>query len=271
MKKQTKKSYYLDENPDEPLKKKALGQHFLRKQSTVDNMISSTSITPQTTILEIGCGDGFLTKAILAQSPCKKLIVYEIDPEWAEVVEKNVSDKRLDLRLQNVLEADWKVLQGETPLTILANLPYQITFPIFFKILQHKELFSEGIVMVQEEVAQKIASTSGKKYGPTSLLLQYHFHLKLLEKVEPGAFTPPPKVHSRLLYFKPKTDLPPLHNSENFWKFVKTIFLSPRQTLKNNLKRTYYEWSRLDEKMLMLRAQQMSFAQLIELWKLLDT
>src|SRR6185437_3619082 len=119
-------------------------------------MIKRTSINPSVTVVEIGCGDGFLTKAILQQSVCKKLIVYEIDPEWAAVVQKNVIDKRLDLSLSNVLEANWeRDLRNDAPIILLANLPYQITFPIIFKILEHKDLFVEGVVMVQEEVAQK--------------------------------------------------------------------------------------------------------------------
>ena len=250
-----------------PVKKKALGQHFLRKQSVVDNMIDAVEITKEISVMEIGCGDGFLTDSILVQTPCKKLVVYEIDPEWASFVQRNIGDKRLDLRLQNILDVDWEELRSDTPLVMLANLPYQITFPILFRIMNHKHLFNEGVVMVQEEVAQKIVATSGKKYGPTSLLLQYHFEFKLLEKVEPSAFTPPPKVHSRLIYFKPRLDIPVIEYFDSFWKFVQGVFTTPRQTLRNNLRRTHYSWQQLDEETLKLRAQQLSLEDLLLLWE----
>ena len=77
-----------------PFKKKRFGQHFLRKQSVVDNMIEKVEINQDTSVMEIGCGDGFLTCAILEQTKCKKLRVFEIDPDWAEVVNKKINDLR---------------------------------------------------------------------------------------------------------------------------------------------------------------------------------
>jgi len=187
-----KTKHHDDEVEHMPFKKKAFGQHFLRKQSTVDHMIDKVVITPQTSILEIGCGDGFLTKSILTQTNCKQLLVYEIDPDWSKFVEDKIKDSRLKILLQDVLQADFSMLSENKPWVVLANLPYQITFPILFLFQKNKHLFNEGVVMVQEEVAQKVVSTSGKKYTHVSMFLQYHFDWKLLEKVEPGAFTPPP-------------------------------------------------------------------------------
>ena len=86
--------------------------------------------------------------------------------------------------------------------------------------------------MIQEEVAQKIVKTSGRGYGFPSLFFQHYFEWKLLEKVPPGAFFPPPKVYSRLLYFKPKKMLQQIPDEAEFWEFIKHCFAQPRRTLK---------------------------------------
>lgn len=270
MSKKNKKVFDLESFPEEiPRKKRFLGQHFLRKSSVVDQMIDNVKIDSETSVVEIGCGDGFLTSAILLQTKCKNLFVYEIDPEWVEFVQKKIIDTRLQVKTRDVLQVDLsKDLEQYKPLVLLANLPYQITFPVIFKIQKNKNLFQEGVIMVQEEVAQKIVATHGKKYSPTSMFLQYHFEWKLLVKIEPGAFVPPPKIFSRILYFKPKFDLPLIPQEERFWEFLKMCFRFPRQTLKNNLKSTeYYLHKKLPANFLSLRAQQIPFNDFLSLWK----
>ncbi|MCB9492747.1 MAG: ribosomal RNA small subunit methyltransferase A [Epsilonproteobacteria bacterium] len=262
------RNQHPSDREQQPRKKKALGQHFLRKQSVVDHMIEAVTVTDQHSVLEIGCGDGFLTRSILAQTPCKQLRVYEIDQEWMEYVQSQIKDPKLNLILSNILDVDFDLEMGpDKPWVVLANLPYQITFPIMFRFVTYRHLFDEGVVMIQEEVAQKIVASRGKPYSATSLYLQYHFNFKLLEKIEPGAFSPPPKVFSRLLYFKPRTDQPEIPNVEQFWKFLKSCFSHPRQMLRNNLRSTHYAWQNLPEETLQLRAQQMSFQDFLELWK----
>lgn len=273
-KKQTfrpKKHHSNDHDQAMPRKKKGLGQNFLRKQSTVNNMISAVQVTPETTVVEIGCGDGFLTRSILEQTPCKELRCYEIDTEWATYVLERIKDTRLNLKIQNILETHfYEELKNNAPLVILANLPYQITFPILFIFQKNKSLIKEGVVMIQEEVAQKITASRGKGYSPTSLFFQHHFELKLLEKIEPGAFCPPPKVFSRLLYFKPKVAVTQIPDETAFWDFLKACFKSPRQTLKNNVRTSHYELDLIPEEFHKKRAQELSFEQLLELWKIIN-
>lgn len=264
------KEYSRDKSQDNlPAKKKSLGQHFLRKQSVVDHMIDEVTITPQISVMEIGCGDGFLTRAILEQTKCKQLWVYEIDPEWAHYVQEQVHDPRLKIFIENVLDLDVTPLKEHTPWVLLANLPYQVTFPILYLILRNKYLFNEGVVMMQEEVAQKLVATSGRSCTPVSLFLQYNFEFKLLEKIEPGAFSPPPKVFSRLVYFKPKLEQKEIPNIEDFWKFIKQSYRMPRRTLHNNLRTTHYDITRIPETILTMRSQQLSFEQFCEIWQLL--
>lgn len=268
MEKLNKKKYKENHNyqSEVPFKKKRFGQHFLRKQSVVDHMIDKVEITPQTSVLEIGCGDGFLTQAILSQTNAKQLVCYEIDPEWAEFVKNKIHDPRLEIRLQNILEVNFEDLKADAPWTLLANLPYQITFPILFLLKNNKHLFREGVVMVQEEVAQKLVAQEGRSYSATSLFLQYHFDFQLMDKIEPGAFSPPPKVFSRLIYFKPKFNQVQIPRAEEFWKFLKLCFISPRRTLRNNLKTTHFNLENINNEILDKRAQQISFNELIDIW-----
>jgi len=261
---------FMNNNP-RPKKKKALGQHFLRRQSVVDHMIERVKITPETSVMEIGCGDGFLTRAILLQSECTRLWCYEIDHEWATHVTNTVKDKRLKVKRQNILEVDWKSLETKKPWVLLSNLPYQITFPILFLIKQHKDLFEEGVVMVQEEVAQKLVATYGRSYTATSLVLQHHLNFELMEKIDPSAFSPPPKVNSRLVYFKPRKKIVEIEDEEDFWSFIKVAFSSPRRTLRNNLKSAHYDVEKINEKTLSLRAQQISFDEFLKIWKSLNS
>ena len=256
-----------DSTQNQPRKKKKFGQHFLRKQSVVDHIISKVKITPQTNVLEIGCGDGFLTQAILNQTNLESLWSYEIDQEWANFVAQKIKDPKLQIKQENILEVDFKEFEKHKPWVILSNLPYQITFPIFFLLQKNKKLFQEGVVMIQEEVAQKIVSRKGKNYNTTSIFLQHHFDFELMEKIEPEAFTPPPKVYSRLIYFKPKEKVVSIPEEENFWKFLKLCFLSPRRTLHNNLKTTHYDLAKIPEEILTMRAQQLSFDDFLKIWK----
>lgn len=246
--------------------KKKFGQHFLRSQSVVEHMIDHVELSKDSQVIEIGCGDGFLTKAIL-ERPLKQLWVFEIDPEWADYVRQLLPDKRLSIFLENILDVDLRARLGaQVPWTLLANLPYQITFPIFHKLYTVRDLIPSGVVMIQEEVAQKMVKAGGRGYGYSSLFFQYYYQLTLLDKVPPGAFVPPPKIYSRLIAFKAKEMVEPIIQEDNFWKFVKVLFAQPRRTIKNNITQFHYDFSAVDPQVLTLRAQQMTMAELLDLW-----
>lgn len=248
--------------------KKQFGQHFLRDHSVIENMIENVELTPQTSVFEIGCGDGFLTSAILHQK-IKQLWVFEIDPEWANYVRNTYPDKRMTVFEENFLDIDFAGLKPDAPWTVLANLPYQVTFPIIYKFRDNRHLLKEGVIMIQEEVAQKIVKTEGRGYGYPALFLQHVFELKLLKKIPPTAFFPPPKVTSRLLYFKPKAVVDEIPQEKEFWKFIKLCFHQPRRMLRNNLEQSHYDLTKVPESTLQLRAQQMSKEDLLKVWDLL--
>jgi len=249
--------------------KKQFGQHFLRVQSVVDGAVAAVSLDRTSSVFEIGCGDGFLTRTIL-KAPIGRLWVFEIDPEWVEFVSKSMPNPRMTVFHENILDVQWARFEEHKPWTLLANLPYQITFPILHMLHKNRAVLKEGVIMVQEEVAQKILKTSGRGYGFPSLFFQHFFEWRALEKVSPLAFFPPPKVYSRLLYFKPKQNLEPIVDEEDFWKFIKTAFRQPRRTLRNNMAQTHYTMSTVPEETMVLRAQQLSMEDLLGIWKLIN-
>lgn len=246
--------------------KKKFGQHFLRDQKVVEHMLDNVILNKDSSVFEIGCGDGFLTKEIV-KHPFERYWIFEIDPQWAGFVRNAVKDKRLTVYEENILDLDFKRLEPYAPWTLLANLPYQITFPILHMLQKNRHLLKEGVIMIQEEVAQKIVKTSGRGYGFPSLFFQHYFEWKMLDKVPPGAFLPPPKVTSRLLYFKPRTKLKEIPDEAEFWKFIKLCFAQPRRTLKNNFAQTHFDISKISQETLALRSQQMNMDDFISLWK----
>jgi len=252
--------------------KKKHGQCFLKDENIIHSMISEVSLDDQTTVVEIGCGEGILTRLVL-QEACKQLFVFEIDQEWCSFVKKTYGqDGRLHIFCENILDVLFgERLREHTPIVVLANLPYHITFPIFYMFHAHRELLNEGVVMIQEEVAQKLVKTSGRSYGYSSLFFQHYFEMRLLDKVPPSAFYPSPKVNSRLLYFKPRKEVQEIPNEEQFWKFIKTCFQQPRRTLRNNLAQTQYDENLLEEDLLKLRAQQLSMVNFLEIWQILSS
>jgi len=252
---------------DIPIKKR-YSQNFLRDQTVVNAALDAVKLDQTTNIFEIGCGDGFLTREIL-QHDIARLWVFEIDADWVQHVQTTLPDPRLTVFHTNILDYDFTPMAAYKPWTLLANLPFQVTFPILYMLQRERHLLHEGVVMVQEEVAQKIVKTSGRGYGYPSLFLQRYFELRLLTKVPPSAFYPSPSVFSRLLYFKPRVNVAPIAQEDEFWQFIKICFRQPRRTLKNNLIQSTYRLDVVSEETLALRAQQMSMDDLIALWNTL--
>lgn len=246
--------------------KKKYGQHFLRDVNIVASMLDAVELDSETSVFEIGPGDGFLTRAIL-QTDIARLWLFEIDEDWVNYLQETISDDRLTIYHQNFLDVDIKIFNDNQPWTVLSNLPYQVTFPILHNLQKMRHMLKEGVLMMQEEVAQKIIKTSGRGYGFPSLFFQYYFEWKKLNKIPPGAFYPPPKVFSRLLYFKPKTNLIPIPNEQGFWQFIKVCFKQPRRTLRNNLSQAHYDITRISNEILKLRAQQLSMHDFLNLWE----
>jgi len=249
--------------------KKKHGQNFLRDDSVVYAMLDRVKLTHDTSVFEIGPGDGFLTQHIL-NSPIARLWAFEIDHEWVTHLRGLFEgNKHLQVFEDNILDVDFAPFEPYQPWTLLANLPYHVTFPILHMLQRNRHLLKEGVIMVQEEVAQKIVKHRGRGYGFPSLFFQHYFDWELMLKISPNAFYPPPKVFSRLLYFKPIQHLMEIPQEEEFWKFIKVAFRQPRRTLRNNLSQSHYQITAIPEEILALRAQQMDKEQLINVWNML--
>ncbi len=249
-----------------PLKKEH-GQNFLHDIAVVYDMLQAVNIKGRS-VFEIGCGAGFLTREILKQD-VERLWVFEIDPAWAQKVSVELAHPNMMVRTSNILDVDFVLFEEHKPWILLSNLPYHVTFPILSTVQRNRDKISEGVVMVQEEVAQKIVKDAGRGYGYISLFYQYYFEWTLLTKVPPSAFYPAPKVYSRLLHFKVKHNVVPIPDEQEFWKFIKICFMQPRRTLRNNLGQTHLNLGKISEEVLNLRAQQMDFSKLFELWQLI--
>jgi 16S rRNA (adenine1518-N6/adenine1519-N6)-dimethyltransferase len=248
--------------------KKKYGQHFLKDTRYLNEIVHAVTLDDSTSVFEIGGGAGALTRAILQQA-IARLWVFEIDPDWA-VELRRIQDARLSVFEENFLDIDAARFNEHKPWTLLANLPYQITFPILYFLQRNRHMLSEGVIMVQEEVAHKLLKTSGRDYGYTSLFFQRYFDWKKMSLVPPEAFYPMPKVHSRLLYLKPKHALLSIDNEEYFWQFIKICFKQPRRTLRNNLKQAHYAIDVISSEVLDLRAQQLAMNDFLGLWKLVQ-
>lgn len=247
--------------------KKKYGQHFLQDNSFIQSMLDKVKLHGAS-VFEIGPGQGALTREIL-KTDVTRLWAFEIDQEWADYLRKTINDPRFLVNLVNILDVDFTIFDEHKSWILLSNLPYQITFPLLYLLQKNRALLQEGVIMVQEEVAQKIVAHRGRDYGYSSLFFQHYFDWELMDKVPPSAFYPPPKVYSRLLYFKPKKNIMPIAEEELFWRFIKCCFKQPRRTLKNNLEQAHYHIDSLDDVTLHLRAQQMDMHAFLALWEML--
>jgi len=251
-----------------PLKKR-FGQHFLRDKSVVDAMLSAVSVRRSSSVVEIGCGDGFLTQYILQRHPAR-LWGFEVDSDWAAYLREHFASPRLRIIEQDILTADLSDMYAHAPWIVLANLPYNITFPILYRLQAYRDLWRAGVLMMQEEVAQKIMQQSGRGYGFPSLFLQHYFMWKMLRRVQPEAFYPKPNVTSRLVYIQPIAQPEHIPYEQAFWQFVQACFVAPRKTLRNNLKSADYPYHIFSKQTLDLRAQQLTKDDFLDLWRSLS-
>jgi len=248
--------------------KKKFGQHFLRDESVAQQMINAVVLSKSSSVFEIGCGEGFITRLILRKS-IARLWSFEIDPAWVRHVRQTIDDTRLMLYEKDFLTVDMLLFKQHKPWTLIASLAYQITFPVLYVLQKNRYLIKEAVIIIQEEVAQKLVSKGGRSYGFVSLFFQRFFTFDMYDKILPSAFYPAPKVMSRILYFFPRETVPTIICESDFWRFVKICFKQPRRTLRNNICQTEYDITKIPESILSLRAQQLSMEDFLYVWDLI--
>ena len=217
--------------------KKSLGQNFLYDTNLLKAIAKDGDVSKDDVVLEIGAGAGTLTE-VLAQNS-KKVISFEIDKSLISVLnERQKNNTNIEFHFQDFMDAKVENLfDGKA--RVVANIPYYITTPIIFKLVEHIEKFKSILVLIQKEVAERFASTCGtKEYGITSVILQSIFDVTMPRVVRKECFTPSPKVDSALCKLVPHNKYPTL-DFEGFKNFVHLSFSMRRKTLVNNLKNKY--------------------------------
>ncbi len=225
-------------NSYEQQAKKRFGQHFLHDRGVIERMLRALNLSPKDRVVEIGPGPGALTFPLLERLP--QLDVVEIDHDviaWWQ--QQPQAQGKLTIHALDALKLDVQSLRGDSePLRIVGNLPYNISTPLLFHLLEQGSHIRDMLFMLQKEVVDRItAAPDSNDYGRLSVMIQYFCETSYLMKVGPGAFNPPPKVDSAVVYLKPWTKLPyPANNLQTFSQVVAQAFSQRRKTLRNTLK-----------------------------------
>lgn len=214
--------------------KKRFGQHFLHDPGVIDKILTAARLTSDERVVEIGPGLGVLTDRLL--DLCAEVNVFEIDRDLIERLEQR-RDPRLLIHAGDVLTMSFSDLLPHPPYTLVANLPYNISTQVVFKLLEQRRLFNRQVLMFQREVAERLmADPGGKDYGILSVLCRLWYDIDKVALVRPGAFHPPPKVDSMVLSFVPLSAprVEP-YDERLFTRLVKGAFTQRRKTLRNSL------------------------------------
>lgn len=214
--------------------KKRLGQNFLFDPSILRKIIDAANLAPDDTVVEIGPGHGKMT-AMIAER-VSKVIAIELDGQLYERLIRNLSEyKNIEVVHGDALEYSYDIPDG---FKVVANIPYYITTPIIFKLLEFRDRLKSITITLQKDVAERIvASPGGKDYGALSIVLQYYGKPEFKFIVPGGAFRPVPKVDSAVIHIE-LYDTPQVSvRDENFFfRVVKTAFSQRRKTIYNALR-----------------------------------
>lgn len=214
------------------MKKPHLGQHFLINNSVADREINYAGICKDETVLEIGPGKGILTLRLAEKA--KKVIAIEIDKSLADSLLKNAPEN-VEIILGDVLKID-KLPRIDK---IVSNIPYQISSPLTFKLLNYN--FKMAVLMYQKEFAERIvAIPKTKSYSRISVMLHYHANCEMIETVPKTCFLPQPKVDSSIVRLIPRKSPPfDLMDETFFFSLTKTLFSHRRKKIKTTLHNIY--------------------------------
>ena len=218
--------------------KKKYGQNFLEDLELSEKIIEISGVSKDIEVIEIGPGLGFLTEKLIEKS--KYLIAFEIDDDLIPVLNKKFQGRdNFSLIHEDFMTTDLGTfLEGKKNIKVVANIPYYITSPIINKLIEYRKNISEIYLMVQKEVAERIASETGSKN--MSLLthaVQFYADAEYLFTVPKEKFTPVPKVDSAFLKIKMFDDerYEKQISEGEYFKYLKTAFSNKRKSIANNL------------------------------------
>jgi 16S rRNA (adenine1518-N6/adenine1519-N6)-dimethyltransferase len=236
-------------------RKPKLGQHFLVNESAARKIVDALGDLSQATVLEIGPGRGILTSLLAPR--CRRLIAIELDRVLSAQLRMNLSGyEGVEIIEGDFLEIDLDTVfaprpgsmrpglsYAPEPARVVGNLPYYITSDILLRLLEYHRYFSMIVVMVQKEVADRLAASPGtREYGLLTATAQLFGRVEKIFTLPPEAFSPPPKVQSSVIRIDIDPQIPTLGVKEDeFISFLKLSFGQKRKTLWNNLKTQYDE------------------------------
>jgi len=252
--------------------RKRFGQNFLTDTYVVKNIIAAFHPEPGQHVVEIGPGLGVLTTQLLPV--LKKMDVIELDRDLVPKLKNNcqaVCQNENDLQIYNedVLKFDFsKLVHEDKPLRIIGNLPYNISTPLIFYLLEQTINIQDMFFMLQKEVVDRMVALPGnRQFGRLSVMTQYYARVHKLFDVDASAFSPQPKVQSSIVQLLPYSEMPiKAHDSRIMKKIVTQAFSQRRKTLRNSLK-DYIEISTLIKLDIDpgLRAEQLSIEQFVNI------
>jgi 16S rRNA (adenine1518-N6/adenine1519-N6)-dimethyltransferase len=218
--------------------RKRFGQHFLHDPGVISRILDAVGPAPGERIVEVGPGRGALTWGLLARAA--RLDAIEIDRDLAAALLRDPRAQRgLRVLVENALDTDFVSLRGDGPaLRIVGNLPYNISTPLLFHLLQQRTAIGDMHFMLQKEVVDRMsASPGGKEYGRLTVMLAAYADVDSLFDVGPGAFHPRPRVWSAIVRLRPHATPRFAFGSDRALKMLVTAaFSARRKTLRNGLR-----------------------------------
>jgi 16S rRNA (adenine1518-N6/adenine1519-N6)-dimethyltransferase len=223
--------------------KTKLGQNFLRDEQAIRRIVAALGDCSGRTVVEIGPGRGAITHQLSAKAG--KVIALEVDQTLAAELANELSgadsaDAKVVIETVDVLGFDFKAASKAAvqPLIVIGNLPYYITSPILMKLAENAAVLDRAVLMVQREVADRVTAMPGSRdFGVLSVAVQLHGPVEPLFTLPPGAFSPPPQVHSTVFRwrFAPRFEELGVDRG-SFLAFLRRVFALKRKTLANNLR-----------------------------------
>jgi 16S rRNA (adenine1518-N6/adenine1519-N6)-dimethyltransferase len=217
--------------------RKRFGQNFLTDQQVIQRIVDVINPREDDRLIEIGPGQAALTLPLLESGA--QLTVVEIDRDLADLLRQRLGHhENFRLAQADALRADFGELSENAPFRLIGNLPYNISTPLIFHLLQWSHLIRDMHFMLQREVVRRMAAApGGKAWGRLSVMCQYHCTVTELFTVPPEAFSPPPKVQSAIVRLVPHASPPvEINDLDAFDRLLQQCFSMRRKTLRNCLK-----------------------------------
>ncbi len=214
--------------------RKRFGQHFLTDARVVDAIVDAIDPRPGEALVEIGPGLGAMTDPLVAR--CERLTVIELDRDLAARLRRRAE---LQVIESDVLRVDFGAIAAERGqrLRVVGNLPYNISTPILFHLLDAADQVVDQHFMLQKEVVDRMAAApGGKDYGRLSVMLQWRYDIESVLEVPPEAFDPPPRVHSAVVRMQPLPEAPGV-DPRLLGELVRVAFSQRRKLLRHTLGR----------------------------------